>query len=477
MSKFGSGAQRDLYYAIETVYGDGGGASPAVTEVRNTEDSISLARDSFVSDERRGDRGIHDMRLGNKQPAGDISFEFSYSAFDNFLLAALGAPYNSASVDNETVTLVALTGVLTGTGTAWVTDGFAVGDEVKVSGFSDAGNNGNFIIGAVSATEITFINPEGMVDVSVAESTVDMHTTGWVSPYTALSVLGITVQGTAKTITRAAGSFIDDGLKVGDALIVSGFTTANDQTAQITAITDLVVTLDSTTLIDATSVDTTVFDTTAVIIKKGSTVTSFAVEKAFSDLDTPEYQFYTGGVVNTLSLDVSPNSMITGSFGMIFKDAENGTSVYHGSTVDVATNRPFDAFTGYINEGGSAIAVASSMSLSLDNGFARNFVLMDDTAPQVTSGKSNVTGTITLYFVDSTVYNKFVNETESSLELQLMDDDENAYVITLPRIKYSSADTPVSSDDAIINTMNFQALDDATEGSNIVIRKQPAVVA
>ena len=24
------------------------------------------------------------MRLGNKQPAGDISFEFSYGAFDDF---------------------------------------------------------------------------------------------------------------------------------------------------------------------------------------------------------------------------------------------------------------------------------------------------------------------------------------------------------------------------------------------------------
>ena len=100
---FSSGAQRDLYYAKETSYGVV--PSPLdMTEVRNTEDTISLVRDSFVSDERRGDRGIHDMRLGNKQPAGDISFEFSYGAFDDFLLAGLGAstwvaPYTDLTVD------------------------------------------------------------------------------------------------------------------------------------------------------------------------------------------------------------------------------------------------------------------------------------------------------------------------------------------------------------------------------------------
>jgi len=385
---FSSGAQRDLYYAKETSYGVG--PSPLdMTEVRNTEDTISLVRDSFVSDERRGDRGIHDMRLGNKQPAGDISFEFSYGAFDDFLLAGLGA-------------------------------------------------------------------------------------SAWVAPYTNLAV-NVTVDADEKTYTRATGSWLTSGVKVGDTITVTGLTTTADNiTAKVTAVTATILTFgDATGLADITVAEGGVFNTDARVIKKGSTVTSFAIEKAFTDVT--EYQLYTGGIVNTVNLEVSPNAMITGSFGMMFQDAENGGTVYHNDITGVVTNRPFDAFTGYIKENDTTNSIASSLSISLDNGFERNFVLMQNTAPQMTSGKSNVTGSVTLYFSDSIIYDKFVNETESSIELRLADDENNGYVITLPRIKYTSADTPVSSDGAIINTMNFQALDDETEESNIIIRRQPKI--
>ena len=385
---FSSGAQRDLYYAKETSYGVG--PSPLdMTEVRNTEDTISLVRDSFVSDERRGDRGIHDMRLGNKQPAGDISFEFSYGAFDDFLLAGLGA-------------------------------------------------------------------------------------SAWVAPYTNLTV-SVTVDEEAKTYTRATGSWLTSGVKVGDTITVTGLTTTADNiTAKVTAVTATILTFgDATGLVDITVAEEGVFNTDARVIKKGSTITSFAIEKAFTDVN--EYQLYTGGIVNTVNLEVSPNAMITGSFGMLFQDAENGSTDYHNDITGVVTNRPFDAFTGYIKENDTTNSIASSLSISLDNGFERNFVLMQNTAPQMTSGKSNVTGSVTLYFSDSIIYDKFVNETESSIELRLADDENNGYVITLPRIKYTSADTPVSSDGAIINTMNFQALDDETEESNIIIRRQPKI--
>ena len=385
---FSSGAQRDLYYAVETSYGSG--PSPLdMTEVRNTEDNISLVRDSFVSDERRGDRGIHDMRLGNKQPAGDISFEFSYGAFDDFLLAGLGA-------------------------------------------------------------------------------------SAWVAPYTNLTV-SVTVDEEAKTYTRATGSWLTSGVKVGDTITVTGLTTTADNiTAKVTAVTATILTFgDATGLVDITVAEEGVFNTDARVIKKGSTITSFAIEKAFTDVN--EYQLYTGGIVNTVNLEVSPNAMITGSFGMLFQDAENGSTDYHNDITGVVTNRPFDAFTGYIKENDTTNSIASSLSISLDNGFERNFVLMQNTAPQMTSGKSNVTGSVTLYFSDSIIYDKFVNETESSIELRLADDENNGYVITLPRIKYTSADTPVSSDGAIINTMNFQALDDETEESNIIIRRQPKI--
>lgn len=386
---FSAGVQRDLYYAEESAFGAGDNLD-TMKEVRNKEDSISLGRDSFVSEELRGDRGVHDMRLGNKQPSGDIACEFSYESFDDFMLAGLG-------------------------------------------------------------------------DVE------------WVDAFSALTVES-TVVATARTITRTSGNWLADGVKVGDTLTIAMTGLTSDAIGKVESVTDTVITLaeGATNLEDVTVAEDATITTDSKIIKKGSTIHSFVIEKAFTDID--EYQLYSGGVVNTMSLELAPNAMITGSFGMLFKDGVNATDAYHiGTPASVSTYRPFDGFSGYILENGETLAHASGVSISLDNGFNRNFVLMQKTCPQMTIGKSNITGSVTLYFENSDIYNKFVNEIESALEFQLKDDLDNSYVVSLPRIKYSSAETPVPSGDAILNTMNFQALDDVTEGTNIIIRKQPAI--
>ena len=477
MSDFSSGAQRDLYYTLEDSFGTGPGVLN-MTEIRNTEDSFNLTRDNFVSDERRGDRGVHDLRLGNKQPAGDLGFEFSYGSFDTFLANALCADLsaNGVSTTDMTATYIdATTGIMTSTGETFVTKGFAVDDKVVVTGWSDAGNNGTFTIKAVTEETMTLSPITGMVTVlvGVAEATVDLVAmSAWQAPYTDDSV-SVSADGTAGTFSRAAGDWLASGYRVGDVITTTGFVTkvANNQTTQITALTDTLMTVSSTTL-ETTGAEAGTFNTTARVIKKGTTTRSMVIEKAFTDID--QFQKFTGCIINTLSFDVNPNAMVTGSFGFLHKDMASAGTVYHsGTAVSVGVDRPFDGFTGYIKEGSTANAQMSSLSLSLDNGFERNFVLMADTCPQMTSGKSNVTGTITLYFEDAIIYDKFVAETESSLELSIQDDDLNGYVITLPRIKYTSADSPINSDGATIVTMNFQALDDATEVSNIVIRRQP----
>ena len=471
MSDFSSGSQRDLFYTIEDSFGSG----PSIlnmAEIRNTEDSVSLVRDNFVSDERRGDRGIHDMRLGNKQPAGDMGFELSFDEYDRLLPMALCSDLaaNTVITTNMTATYINKdTGVMTSTGETFVTKGFEVGDKVVTTGWSDGGNNGTFTINAVTEETMTLSPITGLVTVAVgdAEATVDLAAwSPWTAPYTDLTVV-VTATITVNTIVRVGGSWIDDGVRVGDAITLVSAT--NNFTSYVTALEALTMTVNSGV---ATSAESTVFNTTAREIKKGTTVRSLVLEKAFTDI--AEYQKYTGGIVNTMSLDINPNAIVTGSFGMLFKDAVNSTSAYHsGTPVATTANRPFDGFSGYINEANAANALASGMSISLDNGFERNFVLMANTCPQMTSGKSNVTGSITYYFPDQTLYNKFVNETESSLEIRLVDDDLEGFIVTLPRIKYTSADTPINSDGAVINTMNFQALDDSTEASNIIIRRQP----
>jgi hypothetical protein len=136
-----------------------------------------------------------------------------------------------------------------------------------------------------------------------------------------------------------------------------------------------------------------------------------------------------------------------------------------------ASNQPFDAFTGTIKEGGSATTVILSLEFTLDNGLAPAHILMNDEAQDQINGRSNLTGNITAYFEDVVLYNKFINETASSLEITLEDPDANTLAFLIPNVKYGGAETPVSDEGPVIVTLPFQALRDDTEATNLKVTR------
>lgn len=205
----------------------------------------------------------------------------------------------------------------------------------------------------------------------------------------------------------------------------------------------------------------------------GTTRRSFTIERYFEDIT--QYLRYTGVELNTLNLSVSPNSIVTCNFGVLGQgqDTVAQTAIAGSSYASATTTKPFDSFTGTIKEGGSTIAVVTSLEMSLENGLETAFAIGSTETNQPTIGKSRVTGTLTAYFIDETLINKFINETESSLELVLTDLDGNSYTITLPRVKYNSASPDTNADGAITIPLEFVALYDTSTATNIKIVRDP----
>ena len=133
---------------------------------------------------------------------------------------------------------------------------------------------------------------------------------------------------------------------------------------------------------------------------------------------------------------------------------------------------PFDSFTGEIKEGGGTIAVITSIDFNLQNGLEPVFVVGRNTTPRIVPGRSNLTGTVSAYFENKTMLDKFINETESSIELELGATSEK-YDFEIPRIKYTGSDNPVSGEGPIVLNMPFQALYDETEETNLIITRTP----
>jgi hypothetical protein len=214
---------------------------------------------------------------------------------------------------------------------------------------------------------------------------------------------------------------------------------------------------------------------TADVLKSGTTRRSFTIERKFADLTAPEWHRYTGCEFNSLALSVSPNAIVTATFGVIGKGLTIGTSAIAGSSYTAPSSaQPFDSFTGSITEGGSAIAVVTSIEMTLENGLEPLFAVGSKTTNRPSIGKSRVTGTMTTYFTAKTLYEKFINETSSSIVLTLVDLAGNSYAIDLPNVKYNSGQPDVSGEGAVTVSMDFVALYDGTDASQIVITRDPA---
>lgn len=213
-------------------------------------------------------------------------------------------------------------------------------------------------------------------------------------------------------------------------------------------------------------------------IKAGVTRKSFTFVRKFEQFQASQKPFYIyrGVEINQMQLSISANAMVTGVFSVFGASQElasdlsgMGTPTYNAATV----SEPVDSFTGALQEGGSTIGVITEISLTLANGIEPRFVVGSKNSIMPSLARSNLTGSITAYFEDSSLVEKFINETDSSIKFELPDTEGNNMIIELPRIKYTGGQPDVTGEGPVTLTMPFQALLDKTAGTNIVIKRIP----
>jgi hypothetical protein len=156
---------------------------------------------------------------------------------------------------------------------SFITDGFAVGDAISVSG-SASNNFTNAKITAVAATVLTL-------------DTQDLVAEGPIPNVAIVGSHALTfaeVDATGDTITRTGGSWLDDGFAAGDLITVSGSATNNFSQKLITAVTATVLTLDTqdlvAELIESFNVTVTAGETDAEWVSD--------IDDEFEDIDDEE---------------------------------------------------------------------------------------------------------------------------------------------------------------------------------------------
>ena len=141
-------------YAPETTFGTAGTSAQALRRVSS---SLNLTKDSFASNEVRTDQQVYDLRHGVRRIGGGIQGELSTQTWDAFIEASLRGTWAAGGTGgNANLTSIAVSGsaFVAGSG-SFITQGFKVGDVVRLSGFTHANVNKNFRITALTATNMT----------------------------------------------------------------------------------------------------------------------------------------------------------------------------------------------------------------------------------------------------------------------------------------------------------------------------------
>ena len=275
-----------------------------------------------------------------------------------------------------------------------------------------------------------------------------------------------------------------DGFPVfypGEKISISGFTgtAGNNQTVTVVSRTESKIIVTSTTpLVNDAAGESVTLTSTSDVLKAGTTRRSFSFLRHFTDLDnaTKPWHVFTGVEINTLNLTLQPNAIVGITFGVLGQAmSAPATAAPSGSTYVAANdNDVMDCFSGVIRENGSTIAVVTEQTLTLENGLEARFVIGSDTTIRPSIQRSNLTANITTYFEDSTLLEKFINETESSEYFTLEDFDGNQYVFILPRIKYNGGQPDTQGQGPITVSLPIQALRDEDAASQIVIIRNDA---
>jgi len=215
---------------------------------------------------------------------------------------------------------------------------------------------------------------------------------------------------------------------------------------------------------------------TTNVLKIGTTHKSFTFETTSTDtgLAASIYSRYTGCEITSAQLTLNMQGPATVKWGVIGMGFAEATSAIASSTYTAipSTSQPLvhGNSSGFIKEGGSTIAIITSISLNINKAADANYSLGSYTAQNITSSKKKITGTVTAYFTDLTLLNKFINGTSTSIDIK-MSDGTRSLQILLPNVYYTAGNHPITNDNPIVLNMPFEAIYDGTNSSAIVLTR------
>lgn len=293
---------------------------------------------------------------------------------------------------------------------------------------------------------------------------------------TSITGASITIAGSGPyTVTRAAGSFLTDGIKVGMVvrLTAGTFNAANlNKNLLVTGVTALVLTvsvLNGSTLTaegPIASATVSVPGKVTYAAESSQTKVYHTVEEWYPDASISERNLDVRFVQAALSLPGSGNA--TATLTAIGLDQSKDTTAYFTSPTAESTTDVLVAASGILLVNGVAQATVTDLSFDINgNGTPADGVVGTNIRPDVFVGKVMVTGSFTCYFEGGTIPDLYRDETATSIVSALSAGsaaNADFMTITLSALKLNSS-TPDDQETGLKRVYNFEAYYNAAGGA------------
>lgn len=268
--------------------------------------------------------------------------------------------------------------------------------------------------------------------------------------FTGLSITIAAGTGTTWVITRATGSWLTDGVLVGQVvrLTAGSFLAGNlNKNGLVTAVTALGLTVVPLNGIPFLTQGTAVTSATLSIVGRVTSVPatahtddSYTIEEWYSDITQSEV--YTGMKVGSMAVQLPASGLATVDFSFMGKDlSQTGTSQYFTSPAVQGTDGIYAAVNGVMLVNGEPVALVTSADFSVERALENATAVGSNSVADIFTGRIRVNGNLSVYFQDGVFRNYFNNETTVSLVLTLTEDNTQGadfISFTIPKVKLGS---------------------------------------
>lgn len=302
-----------------------------------------------------------------------------------------------------------------------------------------------------------------------------------ITPIASVSLTIASSGGGVFTVTRAAGSFLTDGIKIGDVirLTVGSLNAANiNKNLLVTALTATVATVIVVNGVAMAAEGPIAGCTVTVVGKKswvpvtGHTQEYWTFEEYFSDI--ARSSIYTDVMMSSADIGLPSTGNATVQLGLVgLQVAFSGTQSLTTPTAETTTP-VLSAVNGVLTAAGVKVGLITGASIKIDCS-ANNVggVLGSNQSPDIQRGRVSVTGQMTVFFQDGVFQGYFDAATTLSATLVVADSSLAAsdfVAFTIPKLKFSGAAID-DGEKGLVLTMPFVAEIDGSGGTGLATEK------